>query len=106
MKTILAYGDSLTWGYSPEGGGIRHPFVDRWPSVLEAGLAGQARVIAEGLNGRTTASDDFTAASDRNGVRVLPKSLDSHRPLDLVVVMLGSTCITTFVTCSEFAAAK
>ena len=106
MKTILAYGDSLTWGYAPEGGGLRHAFEDRWPSVLEAGLDGQARVIAEGLNGRTTASDDFTAAADRNGVRILPTLLDSHQPLDLVVIMLGSNDIKTFMTGSAFAAAN
>ena len=106
MKTILAYGDSLTWGYAPEGGGLRHPFADRWPSVLEAGLGGQARVIAEGLNGRTTAWDDFTAAADRNGVRILPTLLDSHQPLDLVVIMLGSNDIKTFMTGSAFAAAS
>ena len=106
MKTILAFGDSLTWGYAPEGGGIRHPFATRWTSVLEAGLGGQARVIAEGLNGRTTASDDFTAASDRNGVRILPTLLDTHQPLDLVVIMLGSNDIKTFMTGSAFAAAN
>ena len=106
MKTILAYGDSLTWGYAPEGSGLRHPFADRWPSLLEAGLGGQVRVIAEGLNGRTTAWDDFTAAADRNGVRVLPTLLDSHQPLDLVVIMLGSNDIKTFVTGSAFAAAS
>lgn len=106
MKSILAYGDSLTWGYAPEGGGLRHAHADRWPSVLEAGLGGQAHVIAEGLNGRTTASDDFTSAADRNGARVLPTLLDSHQPLDLVVIMLGSNDIKTFVTGSAFAAAS
>ncbi|MET3897208.1 lysophospholipase L1-like esterase [Devosia sp. UYZn731] len=106
MKTILAYGDSLTWGHAPAGGGVRHPFADRWPSVLEAGLVGQARVIPEGLNGRTTASDDFTAASDRNGVRLLPTLLDTHQPLDLVVIMLGSNDIKTFIVGSAFAAAN
>lgn len=106
MKTILAYGDSLTWGYAPEGGGVRHALADRWPSVLEAGLGGQAGVIAEGLNGRTTASDDFTSAADRNGTRILPTLLDSHQPLDLVIIMLGSNDIKTFVTGSAFAAAS
>lgn len=106
MKTILAYGDSLTWGFAPEGGGLRHAFGDRWRSVLEAGLGGQVRVIAEGLNGRTTSLDDYTAASDRNGVRVLPTLLDSHHPLDLVVIMLGSNDIKTAMTGSAFAAAN
>ncbi|MGV8854793.1 MAG: SGNH/GDSL hydrolase family protein [Devosia sp.] len=89
MKTILAYGDSLTYGANPTGG-TRHAYQDRWPSVLEAGLDGQARVIAEGLGGRTTASDDWYAAADRNGARILPTLLESHGPLDLVIIMLGT----------------
>lgn len=89
MKTILCYGDSLTFGADPDTEG-RHEFEDRWPSVLEAGLGGQARVIAEGLGGRTTAFDDDTLAADLNGVRVLPVMLKSHEPLDAVVVMLGT----------------
>ncbi len=90
MKTILAYGDSLTYGASPQAGAPRHAYEDRWPTVLERGLAGKARVIAEGLGGRTTAFDDWTADADRNGARVLPTLLSSHAPLDLVIIMLGS----------------
>lgn len=89
MKTILAYGDSLTFGANPSGG-ARHDYADRWPSVLEAGLAGKARVIAEGLGGRTTVSDDWYANADRNGARILPTLLESHGPLDLVIIMLGT----------------
>jgi lysophospholipase L1-like esterase len=90
MKTILAYGDSLTWGASPIKNGPRHAFEDRWPSALEAGLEGKARVIAEGLGGRTTAHDDWFANADRNGARILPTLLESHSPLDMIVVMLGT----------------
>jgi lysophospholipase L1-like esterase len=90
MKTILAYGDSLTYGANPVPGGPRHDYEDRWPTRLEVGLAGQARVIAEGLGGRTTAFDDGSASSDRNGAHVLPVLLDTHKPLDLVILMLGS----------------
>lgn len=89
MKTILCYGDSLTWGYDPSGPG-RHAYEDRWPSVLQAGLGGEVRVVAEGLNGRTTIFDDHAAGADRNGARVLPTILMTHAPLDLVIVMLGS----------------
>jgi lysophospholipase L1-like esterase len=89
VKTILAFGDSLTWGADPVSGG-RHRFEDRWPSVLDAGLDGSARVIAEGLGGRTTMFDDHGAAADRNGARILPTLLGSHYPLDLVIIMLGT----------------
>ena len=79
MKTILAYGDSLTFGSNPQPGGPRHDYEDRWPSVLE-----------RGLGGRTTAFDDWTADADRNGARILPTLLASHAPLDLVIIMLGT----------------
>lgn len=88
-RTILAFGDSLTYGADAETGG-RHRFEDRWPSVLEAGLGGAGRVIAEGLGGRTTMFDDHGAAADRNGARILPTLLGSHSPLDLVIIMLGT----------------
>ncbi|WP_295814966.1 SGNH/GDSL hydrolase family protein [uncultured Nitratireductor sp.] len=103
MKTILCYGDSLTWGYNPAGPG-RHSFEDRWPSVLQAELGGEARVIAEGLNGRTTVFDDFAASADRNGARVLPTLLMSHAPLDLVIIMLGTNDMKPFICGQAFGA--
>ncbi|MBD8064655.1 SGNH/GDSL hydrolase family protein [Devosia sp. PTR5] len=105
MKTILAYGDSLTFGSNPEPGGARHAYEDRWPSVVETSLAGKARVIAEGLGGRTTAFDDFSAPADRNGVRVLPTLLDSHKPLDLVIIMLGTNDLKVYLNGTAFGAA-
>lgn len=90
MKTILAYGDSLTFGANPQQGGPRHAYEDRWPTALERALGGKARVIAEGLGGRTTVFDDWFANADRNGARLLPTLLESHSPLDLVIIMLGT----------------
>lgn len=93
MKTILAYGDSLTYGASPIKNGPRHAYEDRWPTALESSLGGTARVIAEGLGGRTTAHDDWFANADRNGARILPTLLESHSPLDLIAIMLGTNDI-------------
>ena len=95
-KVILAYGDSLTYGANPVTGGPRHPYDDRWPTVLERGLGGRAQVIAEGLGGRTTVHDDHFANADRNGARILPTLLASHWPLDLVVIMLGTNDLKPF----------
>lgn len=106
MKTILAYGDSLTYGANPEPGGPRHAYEDRWPTALERQLEGKARVIAEGLGGRTTAYDDWTAAADRNGARILPTLLASHAPLDLVIIMLGTNDLKPFVAGSAIYAAR
>lgn len=89
MKTVLCFGDSLTWGANAETGG-RHVYEDRWPSVLQKGLGHGVRVIPEGLNGRTTVYDDHTADCDRNGARVLPTILHTHAPLDLVIFLLGT----------------
>ena len=96
MKTILAYGDSLPYGANPIPGGPRHAYEDRWPTALEQGLGGKARVIAEGLGGRTTVHDDWSANADRNGARLLPTLLQSHSPLDLVIIMLGTNDIKPF----------
>jgi lysophospholipase L1-like esterase len=89
MKTVLCYGDSLTWGYDAETQG-RHRHQDRWPNVIRAALGHGVEVVAEGLSGRTTAFDDPLVAADRNGVRILPTILSSHAPIDLVVLMLGT----------------
>ena len=105
MKTILAYGDSLTYGADP-GGGPRHAYEDRWPTTLEQGLGGKARVIAEGLGGRATAYDDWTAAADRNGARILPTLLASHAPLDLVIIFLGTNDLKPFVAGTAAYAAR
>lgn len=96
-KTIMAFGDSLTWGTNPVAGG-RHDYHDRWPSVLEAGLGATHRVVAEGLGGRTSAFDDRTAAFDRNGARALPMLLATHSPLDLVIIMLGANDLKPYIS--------
>jgi lysophospholipase L1-like esterase len=69
MKTILCYGDSITWGYDPRDGS-RYPFEQRWPGVLQAELAGRARIVEEGLNGRTVATDGWLLPN-RNGRTML-----------------------------------
>ena len=101
MKNILAFGDSLTWGYIA-GLRERHPFEVRWPNALAAGLDGKARVIAEGHNGRTTVFDDPTTFDDRNGARALPMLLSSHQPLDLVIIMLGTNDLKFAHRCRAF----
>jgi lysophospholipase L1-like esterase len=96
MKTILAFGDNLTWGFNVETG-TRYAYEDRWPTVLEQGLGGAARLIAEGLGGRTTAFDDHTGLPDRNGARILPTSLGMHMPLDAIIVMLGNSELRKYI---------
>ncbi len=92
-RTILCYGDSNTFGTMPMAGledDGRFARADRWPQVMAAALGGGVEVIAEGLPGRTTVHDDVVEGPHRNGLSVLPAVLESHRPLDLVIVMLGT----------------
>ena len=88
MKNILCFGDSNTWGYSPLDGS-RYSQDIRWTGVLQRSLGSDYRVIEEGLNGRTTfISEDERPL--RSGSDVLPIILESHRPLDLAIIMLGT----------------
>lgn len=101
MKHILAFGDSLTWGFIA-GTFERHPYDVRWPNVLAAGLNGKARVIEEGHNGRTTVFDDPATMDDRNGAHALPMLLSSHTPLNLVIIMLGTNDLKFAHRCRAF----
>lgn len=88
MKTILCYGDSNTYGYNPENG-FRYPEHIRWTGRLKALLGVDYRVIEEGCNGRTTVFDD-PVEGWKNGYDYLRPCLNSHKPVDMVIIMLGS----------------
>lgn len=87
MSVVLCFGDSLTFGFDPATGG-RFPAGSRWPEVM-AGHLDAATVITEALPGRTTVFDSPYADS-RSGRAMLPAILESHTPVDLVVIMLGT----------------
>lgn len=92
MRSLLLFGDSNTHGTMPmpdldfDG---RFDRDERWAGRL-AKLLPDWEVIAEGHPGRTTVHDDPVEGAHRNGLTVLPALLESHRPLDLVLVMLGT----------------
>ena len=88
MKRILCYGDSITWGCDPETG-KRFDKQTRYPRVLGTLLGTAYDVIEEGCGGRTTVYD--TGVDHYvNGRAYLYPCLESHQPLDLIVLMLGS----------------
>lgn len=92
MRTVLLFGDSNTHGTMPMpdlGFGGRFDRDERWAGRL-ARLLPNWEVIAEGHPGRTTVHDDPVEGAHRNGLTVLPALLESHKPLDLVVIMLGT----------------
>lgn len=95
MKNILCFGDSNTYGYKPDKTG-RYPWGVRWTSILTERLGKEYNVVEEGLCGRTTIFDD-PLRSGRNGSESFPAILESHRPLDLIIIMLGTNdCKTVY----------
>ena len=91
MKNILCFGDSNTWGYSPQDGSRFPPNV-RWTGTLQKTLGIDYNIIEEGLNGRTTFINEEgeDARPFRSGSDVFSMILESHRPLNLVTIMLGT----------------
>ncbi len=88
MKTILCFGDSNTWGWDPATQ-TRFGPEQRWPGVLRRELGSDYWVIEEGLPGRTTVWND-PIEGYKNGKEYLIPCLDSHMPIDLVIILLGT----------------
>ena len=93
MKTVLCYGDSNTYGYTP-GTGLRYPPSVRWTGRLRRILGEDYAVIEEGCNGRTTVFDDLYEPW-KNGRDYLKPCLNTHKPVDFVIFMLGSNDLKT-----------
>ncbi|MDP3263571.1 MAG: SGNH/GDSL hydrolase family protein [Tabrizicola sp.] len=92
MRSLLLFGDSNTHGSMPAphlGFSRRYPLEERWAGRL-AQLLPDWEVINEGHPGRTTVHDDPIEGAHRNGMTVLPALLETHRPLDAVLIMLGT----------------
>ena len=94
MKNILCFGDSLTWGYNPADG-TRYPFEDRWTGALQKELGNDYHIVEEGLGSRTTVWET-SLNPDRSGLKQLPFLLESHAPLDIVVIFLGTNDLHAF----------
>ena len=88
MKTVLCYGDSNTYGYDPSTRG-RYDSGIRWTGRLQELLGPEYRVVEEGCNGRTTVRDD-PEEPWKNGLPYLRPCLNTHKPVDIVILMLGS----------------
>lgn len=88
MKNILCFGDSNTFGLKPDGTG-RYDFNIRYPGVLQNILGNNYNVIEEGLPGRTTIFEDKKRPF-RKGIDYIVPCVQSHNPLDYVIIMLGT----------------
>lgn len=87
-KTIVCYGDSNTYGFNPKNG-LRYPSNVRWTGRLAKLLGNAYTVVEEGCNGRTTIFDD-PEEGWKNGLCYIKPCLNSHKPVDIVILMLGS----------------
>lgn len=88
---ILCYGDSNTWGYISGTDHQRYGENERWTRILAQMLGDKFEIIEEGLNSRTLISNDTRPGKEgKNGYEYLIPCLDTHDPIDLVVIMLGT----------------
>ena len=88
---ILCYGDSNTWGYISGSNHQRYGNDERWTRILAKLLGNNFEIIEEGLNSRTLISNDTRPGKEgKNGYEYLIPCLDTHDPIDLVILMLGT----------------
>ena len=104
MKSVVCFGDSNTYGYDPITGD-RFPETVRWTGLLQGLLGDGFKVIEEGLNGRTTVFED---PNDdwKKGVDYIKGILCTHRPVDYLVIMLGSNDMKNIFNASPDAIAS
>ena len=88
VKRILCFGDSNTWGQRPDAKARFLP-NERWTGQLQQLLGDNFDIIEEGLNSRTT-NLEFSRKPGRNGLEYFRPCLESHNPLDLIIIMLGT----------------
>jgi lysophospholipase L1-like esterase len=72
---------------------------------VQNSLGSGFRIIEEGLGGRTTCFED-PYTPHRNGLAYLPVALETHAPLDLLIVMLGTNDLKGKFNLSAFEIAR
>ncbi len=93
--TILCYGDSNTHGTKPDRSG-RYAANERWTGILQQQLGNGYYIIEEGLGGRTTDLEHYNPNKpSRNGLVYFKACVDSHMPLDVIIIMLGTNDLKT-----------
>lgn len=93
-KHILCIGDSNTHGLCTDPSesadhGSRYNEDERWTCLLQKALGDEYLVIEEGLSGRTCVYDD-PAMDSVNLLPVFHALLNTHEPIDLLILMLGT----------------
>ena len=98
MPILLTYGDSNTHGTPPivvRGAYHRHGPQVRWPQVCARALGPEWALAEEGLPGRTAQYDDPVMGAHMNGQGGLKIALQSHGPVDVMTLMLGTNDVKT-----------
>lgn len=87
MAKILCFGDSNTWGTTPNSQ-PRYNENERWTALLKTALADHHKVIESGQPNRTLVSNP-PYSGFKTGIQYLKPLLKLHAP-DLVIIMLGT----------------
>ena len=87
-RTVVCYGDSNTWGYTP-GSGVRFDEKTRWTGRLQTLLGKEYRVAECGMNARTTSFDN-PFRDYLNGRHGLVHCMVAAKPVDLLIISLGT----------------
>lgn len=107
-SSVLIFGDSNTWGYNPKPRLVprRIGDGDRWTDLLEKRLNSNVdencegfRIHVDALNARTTCFEDPLGPCDGeyncSGRSAFMTALHAHKPLDAVVIALGTNDLKT-----------
>ncbi len=76
---VLCFGDSIIWGYKPNGGGLRFDKSIRCIEIASSLLGEGYEVVEDGLCGRGTDAPEFFI-----------KSIKKYYPFDVIIIMLGA----------------
>ena len=110
MTTIVCFGDSNTWGCPPFANIAqtpdRIPPPQRWANIMGRQLGEDTWVVEEGLSGRTTVFDDPIEGIHKNGSRTLIPILESHAPMDILILMLGTNDFKDQLSITAFNSAR
>lgn len=98
MPNLLCFGDSNTHGTPPivtRGVYARFDAATRWTCVAARALGPAWHLAEAGLPGRTAQYDDPVMGAHMNGRVGLRIALESHGPLDVMTLMLGTNDVKT-----------
>ena len=87
-RKIVCFGDSNTHGYNSKTGG-RFSENERWTKLLDKYLGEEYDIAEEGLEGRTACFED-PLFEGLCGYNYIYPCIMTHKPIDLLIIMLGT----------------